>query len=125
MSDFNKIREVFPSNISVEQKDEQIVIAGWIYLTPVTVDEKFKTITGSITRPVVKWDIEIEVLNRGVYRYPDGSGEPDTYEMEEYKQGLSLVEACKTAWHILTDNDVDNAFESMYEAEMDKIDYQM
>jgi len=120
MSDFKKIKRIFGKSVPVEHgvDDGQIIIDGWITLTPVEVKEKVKSIAGTRTYKSIKWNIEKQVIVHGTRYYPDSSGEPDDVDFEEVESGLSLIQACKSVWHMIKDNEVDGMFENFdYEEE--------
>ena len=120
MNDFDKIKRIFEKSVPVEHGRDmgQIIIDGWITLTSVEVQEKVRKIAGTLTYKSIKWNIEKQVIIHGVRYRKDGSGEPDEIDFEEVESGLSLIQACKSVWHMIKDNEVDGMFENFsYEEE--------
>ena len=66
------------------------------------------------------WDIEIEKYNHGVYRYPDGTGEPPSIEVETHKTGLSIRDAVKEVWALIVENTMEFAEENLMAKEWEK-----
>lgn len=99
--------ELFPVEHSDNQDGEIICIDGWINLVPVIVNEIIPTIAYDRKRKVKKWDIEALTHWNGDRETPP----EDDYVVVAEK--LFLETACKKAWQLIIENNIENVFESI------------
>jgi hypothetical protein len=102
-------------DIYEDQAGKAILIEGWIYLVPKHGKEKRESILGTVEHDVILWDVSYGYVIHGVRYYPDGSGEPDDYDVKEVAQDLTLTDAIKKAWELFTENNLNCLFENLQE----------
>jgi len=108
MDCFNKIKievEPFLVEHSNNQDGEIVCIDGWILLVPVIVEENVRSIIGGCKHKVKRWSIEALTHRQGDRETPP----EDDYDV--VVENLSLENACKKAWDLITCNNVENVFE--------------
>ena len=120
MKDFDKIKKAMQcfSELKIEvkeaeddiygnQKGKSVVINGWISLVPLEVEENVRTIAGNRKHKVIRWDVEVLTHHIGDRDTPP---EDDICPVAEK---ITLENACKKAWELITSNNVESVFENI------------
>jgi hypothetical protein len=97
--------QLLEDGIGQDEDDDDpfcIEIEGWLKIVPFETTEKYKCIGCERERKVIHYRLQEVVWTSGVYRYSDGSGEPDSSELCTVKTLVPLTyaiiaieEACK------------------------------
>lgn len=95
---------------TVPGDDLMVEIDKWIYIQPII--GKRQTIGRSVD--CIQYQISVLVHDPGVYRYPDGSGQPPTDDLEElYTPFDQQEDAVRKALKVLFKQQVDCVLESI------------
>lgn len=66
-----------------EGDTDTVVIDGWLYLAETEVEEETVSLVGKIKTKIPGWYLSYGYLEHGVRYYSDGSGQPDSWEVED------------------------------------------
>jgi len=93
---------------------------GWIILTPFWTEESNPTILGNTKTNAIHYELSKVVHDPGVYRYPDGSGQPPSDDVEPLEVFSNINKAVKEAACLWMKNHINNILESIDEEEFEK-----
>jgi len=119
MNDFEKIKRLINwhkgMKISVEIKDIEgmvVEIDGWIALEPIEVEVFARGIKGGIVRKSLRWNVQALSWNHF------DSNLPADVDITVVASRLTLEDACKKAWELLSASQIENILQDIEYAEM-------
>lgn len=86
------------------------------YITPMV--EQKAIVLGGEQKNFIRYYVQHEVMVHGVYRYPDGSGEPDSVELVDDFINDSPSRCVTKLFGLYVEHETNSYFEAKYEMEM-------
>lgn len=120
LSDFLKAR-YFPClkgcvgrTVEILSNPVTVIIDGWVYITPTLALPVRNTVLGPKPFPEVRYIVSYEAYDPGVYRYPDGSGEPPSFSEVELDESFTRREAIRKVTDMLIAAQTEYLFEEPF-----------